>query len=522
MLSASTNQTDFNPTTGRWVLATVILGSAMAFIDGSGVNIALPVIQRELGVDTRGVQWVVEAYVLVLAAFTLVGGALCDQYGRRRCYAIGIVLFAAASLGCAAAVDVRQLIIARGLQGIGGALLIPGGLALIGGYFPAEQRGRAIGTWAAFGAIGGMLAPLLAGSLVDVFSWRWIFYLNLPLSVITLTLLYRQVPESRDPARSGSPDWLGAVLASAALGLLVFGLIEYPRLGIGDAIVSGTLTAGVALFALFLWVESQTQSPMLPLGLFRSRLFSGVNFATLLLYTALNGTFFFLPFYLIYVLEFSAIQAGASFMPMSIGIFLLSRRVGGMAGHHPRALLVFGCGCVALAYWLLSRIGVDTNYWLTVFPGVVMIGIGMGFCIAPITNVALGAVSSSQAGVASGVNNAVARLSSVLAIALFGIVITTTYNRSLDQGLVMLDASPSLVSHFATERGKLAAAKPPAGIDELQAAAIHQLVKNAFSQGFAHACLFSMALSLATALCCWLTIPAAGISAAPMQDDGDR
>jgi len=498
------------------VLATVILGSAMAFIDGSGVNVALPVIQHELGVDTRGVQWVVEAYVLVLAAFTLVGGSLCDQYGRRRCYAIGIVLFAAASLGCAAALDVRQLIVARGLQGIGGALLIPGGLALIGGYFPAEHRGRAIGTWAAFGAIGGMLAPLMAGFLVDTFSWRWIFYLNLPLSAITLTLLYTRVPESHDPARNGAPDWLGALLASAALGLLVFGLIEYPRLGIDNPVVSSTLTAGIVLFALFLWVESQVRSPMLPLELFRSPLFSGVNFATLLLYTALNGTLFFLPFYLIYVLEFTALQTGTSFMPMSIGIFLLSRQVGSLAGHHPRMLLVVGCGCVALAYWLLSRTGVGTGYWLTVFPGIVLIGIGMGFCIAPITNVALGAVSGGRAGIASGVNNAVARLSSVLAIALFGIVITTTYNHRLDQGLATIKATPAVITHFATERGKLAAAQPPPGIPEVQAEAVQEVVKQAFSRGFAHACLFSLALSLATALCCWLTIPAEGLVGRPV------
>lgn len=506
-----TNESQFNPTTGNWLLATVILGSAMAFIDGSGVNIALPEIQRELEVDTRSVQWVAEAYVLMLAALTLVGGALCDRHGRRRCYAIGILLFACASLACAAAVDVRQLVIARGLQGIGGALLLPGGLALIGGYFPAEKRGRAIGTWAACGAIGGMVAPLLSGWLIETLSWRWIFYLNLPLSIITLTLLFTRVPESWNPHRSGSPDWAGAGLASVALSLLVFGLIEYPGRGISHPQVAGTLVAGALLLLLFLWVESRSQSPMLPLGLFRSPLFSGVNFATLLLYTGLNGTLFFLPFYLIYVLNFSAVETGASFMPMSIAILLLSRRVGGLAGHRPRALLVTGSCCTALAYLLLSRTGPESSYWLTVFPGVITIGLGMGLCIAPITHVALGAVAGHQTGLASGVNNAVARLSSVLAIALFGIVISHHYNRELDQGLSDLNASPAVVNHFKMERAKLAAATPPASLPSSESSVFSGLIKRAFSRGFGIVCLFSMALSLATALCLWLTIPPAGL-----------
>ncbi len=517
MFDSSVIDGEFNPTTGNWLLIAVVLGSAMVFIDGSGVNIALPVIQRELGVDTRAVQWVVEAYVLILAAFTLVGGALCDQYGRRRCYAIGMILFAAASLACAAAVDARQLIIARGLQGIGGALLVPGGLALIGGYFPPELRGRAIGTWAAFGAIGGMLAPLLAGVLVDLFSWRWIFYLNLPLALITLILLYIQVPESRDPARRGRPDWPGALLASSALGLLVFGLIEYPGLGISNKLVHYPLLAGTGLLVLFLWVESRTSSPMLPLTLFRSPLFSGVNLATLLLYTGLNGIFFFLPFYLIYVHGFSAIQAGVVFTPMSIAIFLLSRRAGSVATRRPKALLITGSCCVALAYGLLSRASVDGNIWPILLVSMVMIGIGMGLCIAPITNLAMGAVGSGQAGIASGVNNAVARLAAVLAIALFGILIAATYNRSLDQGLRQTDADPALASqleiHFETERSKLAAAKPPAGLSAIQTRALSYLIKHSFGLGFSHACLLAMTLSLATALCCWLTIPAAEITA---------
>ena len=510
-LAPAPTEPDFNRSTGNWVLATVILGSAMAFIDGSGVNIAIPVIQQQFAADTAAMQWVVESYVVILAAFTLIGGALCDQYGRRRCYAIGMVLFAIASLLCANAADVQQLIIARGLQGIGGALLIPGGLALLGGYFPAIERGRAIGTWAAFGAITGMCAPLLAGWLVEQYSWRWIFLINLPLSLIALTLLYRKVPESRDPDRSGQPDWSGGLLASAGLALLVFAMVEAPRIGFDHRWVIVALICGCLFLGLFITTERRREArgatTMLPLSLFQSSVFSGINLATLLLYTSLNGIMFFLPFYLINVAGFTPLQAGGSFLPMSLGIFLLSRWAGNAASHNPRPALVIGPLFVAAAYLLMAYSTQIQPIWLGLLPGVALLGIGMGFCVAPITNVALGAVASRQSGIASGVNNAVARVASVVAIALFGILLTSSFNQTLEQGLIDSHADAQLIEYFDHERTKLGAAKPPAQLPAQQQEPLQQLIKQAFGDGFQHLCFVALLLALATSLTCWLSVP---------------
>ena len=507
---------NFDARTGRWLLATVIIGSAMAFIDGSGLNVAMPVIQREFGVDTATMQWVVEAYMVLLAALTLIGGALGDQYGRRRCYAIGIALFALASLVAAAAQTPQQLIAARALQGLGGALLIPGGLALIGGYFPPLERGKAIGTWAAFGAVAGMLAPLLAGWLVEQLSWRWIFIINLPLSVTALTMLFSRVPESHDPSIRGLPDWRGGLLASCGLALLIFALLEIPRRNQPDTVLTTELllfsaTSGILLLTLFLFHErrreQQGQLAMMPPSLFQSRQFSGVNLATLLLYTSLNGALFFLPFFLIQVRALTPTQAGATLIPMSIGIFLLSRWAGRLATDNPRPLLLCGPLLVACGYWLLGAAGQGVSYTLSVLPALTLVGIGMGMTIAPITHVALGSVGTHRSGIASGINNAVARLSAVLGIGLFGLILSFSFNRQLDQSLAQIDADKTTISHFASEKTKLAAAQPPTHLNKAEQQRIQHLVSAAFANGFTLICHAAALLALATSICFWLTLP---------------
>lgn len=510
MPSEETTESTFNRSTGNWLLATVIFGSAMAFIDGSGVNLAVPVIQREFGADTATAQWIVEAYVVILAAFTLVGGALGDSYGRRRCYAIGMVLFAAASMLCATADTAGQLIFARGLQGVGGALLIPGGLALIGGYFPPLERGRAIGTWAAFGAINGMFAPLLAGWLVESFSWRWIFYLNLPLAAIALAILFTRVPESRTPGQTKAPDWLGGILASGALALLVFALVEFPRIGPGSNLLAAAFI-GALLVVLFVQHERRLErrggAPMLPPSLFKSRVFTGVTVATLMLYTGLNGMMFFLPFYMIHVLDLSPLQAGMTFIPLSLGILVLSRRAAAFAASSPRVPLVIGCGIVALAYLQIGWSSWAGLGWLSLLPGMALVGLGMGLCIAPITNVALGAVESERAGIASGVNNAVARLSSALAIALFGLFIAAIFKPVMEDGLQQMGASQPVVEYLEQEQTKLAAARPPPTVTAAEANAIQGVINHAFKRGFEMLCLAAALLSAATAICCAVTLP---------------
>lgn len=495
------------PARGRLILATTICGSAMAFIDGSGINIALPVIQHELGANAAAMQWIVEVYVVVLAAFTLVGGALSDRYGRRRCYAWGIVLFAGASALCALAADTTGLIIGRLLQGIGGALLLPGGLAIIAACFTPAHRGAAIGSWAAFGAITGMAAPALCGLLVEQASWRWIFLLNLPLAVVTLTLLFAAVPESRDGDLDGPLDWAGGLLAALALGALVAALIAWPREGLASPAVAGGLTAGAFLLAGFVIVERRAAAPMLPLDLFRTPLFAGINLATLTLYTGLNGLMFYLPFNLIQVQGLTPLETGLAMVPMSAAIFLLSRRAGRLATRDPRLPLVVGPCIVALAYLLLGHLGTQAALATAVIPAILLLGIGMAFCISPISETALAAAPPNRAGIASGVNNAVARVASALAIAALGAILTADFDRHLDTALQRLDATPDTAAHFLAEKERLALARAPATLPPARAEALNGAVQSAFLAGFRSLCLAASLLAVITAILCHRILP---------------
>ncbi|MDQ3467441.1 MAG: MFS transporter, partial [Chloroflexota bacterium] len=311
---------DVRATTGRWVLVATILGSSVAFIDGTVVNVALPTMQRALTATAAEMQWVVQAYALFLAALILVGGSLGDHFGRRRIFAFGVAIFTIASLGCGLAANAGQLITFRAVQGVGGALLVPGSLAIISAAFPDDAaRGRAIGTWSAFTSITSAIGPVLGGSLVDYASWRWVFLINLPLALVVLAITLTRVPESRDAEGAGgvrSLDWWGAALATLGLGALVFGLTNAPDLGWTDIAVAGPIVLGVALLALFLLVEARGRNPMMPLGLFRSRTFLGANLLTFLLYAVLGGALYFFPFNLIQVQGYSSAAAGAAFLPV--------------------------------------------------------------------------------------------------------------------------------------------------------------------------------------------------------------
>lgn len=491
---------------GRWVLAATILGSSMAFIDGTVINVALPVLQRDLSATVAEVQWVVELYTLFLSALILVGGSLGDLYGRRRVYAAGVALFTAASVWCGFAPTIGQLILARAAQGIGGALLVPNSLALISATFPAAERGRAIGTWSAFTAITTAIGPVLGGYLVEQSSWRWVFFINIPLALVVLAIIGLRVPESRNDQAVRRIDWAGALLATLGLGGLVFGLIESANLGLRDPLVLTGLIGGAVALGLFMLVESRSAAAMMPLNLFRSRTFSGANLLTLLLYAALSAAFFFLPFNLIQIQGYSPAQAGAALLPLTLLLFTLSRWSGGLVARYGAKLpLVVGPLIAAAGFALFMLPGIGGSYWTSFFPAVLVLSLGLAITVAPLTTTVMGAVEVRHAGVASGINNAVSRTAGLVAIAVLGLVMIGAFGRSLERRLATLDLPPATQQALLAQRSRLAELELPAGLSDTEQARLSETIDQSFVDGFRLVMLISAGLALASALsAAWL------------------
>jgi EmrB/QacA subfamily drug resistance transporter len=490
-----------------WILTATILGSSMAFIDSTVVNVALPAIQGSFHATVVDVQWVVESYGLFLGALILVGGSLGDLFGRRRIFVVGVAIFSVASAGCGFASNIHQLIVARSIQGVGAALLVPGSLAIISTTFDEKSRGQAIGTWSGSTAITTAIGPVLGGWLVQHASWRWAFFINLPIAASVIAISLWRIPQSRPTA--GRIDSIGALLATLGLGGLVYGFLESVSLGWTNRLVFGSLMVGFGALITFVFVEARLPSPMVPLTLFRSQRFSGANLLTFLLYAAIGIFFFLFPLNLIQVQGYSPTAAGIAILPLILLMFLLSRWAGGLVTRYgSRGPLIVGPLIAAIGFALFSVPTVGVSYWKSFFPAIIVLGFGMAVTVVPLTTVVMNSVKQDRAGTASGINNAVARVAGVLAIAVVGIVMVKAFSFRLDRSLAGLSLPSSARQQVQANEIELAGLQLPAGLDRTAKAAITESVSESFVYGFRIVVSICAGLSLASAAVAWLMIRA--------------
>ncbi len=466
-------------------LAACILGSSIALLDGTVVNVALPTIQRGLGGGLAGQQWISNAYLLTLGSLILVGGSLGDLFGERRVFALGVGGFGAASLLCALAPTIGFLIAFRALQGVAGALLIPSSLAVIVATFAESERGAAIGSWTAFGSVATALGPLGGGVLLGIASWRWIFLINLPFAVVCVGLILAVLPRDAPAAGGRRIDFTGALLCALGLGGPVFALIEQPRLGWSSLAVWGPLLAGVLLFAAFLVHESRARDPMLPLSLFARRNFAVGNVETFSMYAGLAVLFFFLVLFLQQVAGYTPLQSGLATLPVTLVMLALSRRFGGLADRFgPRLFMGLGPVLAGVGLLALLRVGLDVDYLSEVLPALLLFSLGLSLTVAPLTAAVLAGVEERQAGIASGVNNAVARVAGLLGIAALGAVVAVQFGATLDRHLAGVPLSPSARAAVAQAR-RLTLGRPSvAGVPPAQALAVVRAADAASLESF--------------------------------------
>lgn len=494
------------PRAGPWILAAAILGSSMAFIDSTVVNVAVPALQSSLGATVVDVQWVIESYALFLGALILVGGSLGDLLGRRRMFLAGVTVFAVASVGCGLAASIHWLVVARAVQGLGAAFLVPGSLSIISASFGEEERGRAIGTWSGFTSITTAIGPVLGGWLIEHASWRWAFFINLPFAVAVIAISVRFVPESRS-LTARRVDWLGAALATLGLGGVVYGFVESGNLGWGRPLVYGSLIVGTICLIAFPMIEARVASPIVPPALFRSPTFSGANLLTFFLYAAVGIFFFVFPLNLIQVQGYSATATGAAVLPLILLMFFLSRWSGGLVARcGPKLPLIVGPLIVAAGFLLFVVPGLGGSYWSAFFPAFLVLGFGMAVSVAPLTTVVMSAVDQDRAGTASGINNAVARVAGLLAVAVLGVVMVGAFRHQLDR--LLSDAPISSQVRAGLERNaiKLAALEVPTDLDPSMRTAARAAIQQAFLYAFRTVMLICAVLALVSAACAWAMV----------------
>lgn len=493
------------------MLAATIAGSSMAFIDSTVVNVALPALQSSLHATVVDVQWVIESYGLFLSALILVGGALGDSFGRRAVFLLGTVGFAIASAGCGFSSTIKGLLVWRSIQGIAAAFLVPGSLAMVSSSFDEQSRGKAIGTWAGFTTITTALGPVLGGWLIEHASWHWIFFINIPLAAVVLVISFRHVPEFRS-SHPEHIDWVGASIATLGLVGLVYGFLESAILGWTNPRVIGSLTIGLGLLLLFVFVEKTVRTPMVPLKLFQSARFRGANLLTLFLYAAMGIFFFLFPLNLIQIQKYSATATGAASLPMILLMFLLSRPAGGLIGRYGAKIpLVVGPLIAAAGFLLFGVSGARAHYWSAFFPAFVVLGLGMAISVVPLTTVVMNSVEQGRVGTASGINNAVARVAGVLAVAVLGAAMTAAFTNSLRQSLAGLDLNVDTVRQLESSAIKLGSLDPPSNLDPQTAATIRSAIAESFVFGFRLIMLSCAGLAIASAAVAWRSIPAHGV-----------
>jgi EmrB/QacA subfamily drug resistance transporter len=500
------------PPSRRWVIAATSLGSGMVFLDGTVLNVCLPAVQAELEASARDAQWVYGAFALVLSALLLVGGSFGDRFGRRRAFVLGAVVFGAASAWCALAPDLGQLVAARATQGAGGALLVPASLAIVGASFEGALRAGAIGAWAALSGTALAVGPVLGGWLVDEVSWRAAFLIAPAMAAVVIPIALRHVPESRDPA-AHRPDLVGVALITAGMGGLVYALIEASASGFGDPAVLAALILGAGALSAFVIAERRARDPMVPPSLFRSRDFDGATLVTLLFYTALTGSLYFLPFLMMQVHGYPALVAGSVFLPFVAISLVLGRYSGRIVGRFgTRKPIVVASLAIAAGFLLFALPGEDPrSYWVSFFPAMVIQGFGMALHITPLTTATLRSVERGRSGLASGVNNAAARVAGLLAVAVLGLIVYGTFSANLDARLEGMDLPGEVRGELEAAKVDLGAAKAPEGVDAGVASRIERAIDDSFVAGFRAAMLVCAGLAAASALTAALIITDHGV-----------
>ena len=485
---------------GKWIMVSAILASAMAFIDSTALNVILPSLQKNLNASGTDLFWILNAYLLMLASLILIGGSLGDKLGRKKVFMAGILVFILGSAACGFSGSVILLVAFRIIQGVGGALMIPGSLSIISSSINEQEKGKAIGTWSAFTTIVTMGGPVLGGALGDAGLWRFIFFINVPIGVAALLILWLKVKETKDEGTDNTLDFPGAITIALGLALLTFGFLRIPAVGLTNWQVYCSLTAGILFLVAFIVIESKSKHPMMPLQLFASATFSGANLLTFFLYAGLGAGMLFLSLNLVQVQGYSQLQSGLTFLPFTVLMVSIARYAGSLADKYgPRLFLIFGPAMAGLGLLILSFVRQTSGpsaYWTTFFPGVLVFGLGMAFTVAPLTTTVMGSVNAQFSGTASGVNNAMTRIASVFANAIFGALAVLFFAGALNKQLSAIPLNPTNKQIVTAQAANLGNAKVPPQV----AIRYKQLIEKAYHASFINAYAQIMRISAALGL----------------------